>query len=257
MMANFSAGKHQFMGFWGICMVAAGFACVPAGAQTSIQSFEATLSEPLNFSGRVVTDKSLGSGTIVETPQTVLTAAHVIYNQGRGFAAGTTFETAFHENKARKVSPGVRQVILSGYSTALLVDGGATTAAAFARDTGVLTLASSDAGVNPSQVAREGLLLDDTHAKKTVGYPAERGFDGTLMSFSDVTTAYLELPQVPGILQNSSYKLQAGMSGGGVFVFDGGRWKIGAISVAAGVDGSLPWVRVVDSEIVALLRAAN
>ncbi len=202
-----------------------------ANAQLRAQeiTFAQSLELPYRESGKLTVrfgqDYYFGTATAIRR-YTGLTAGHLLYDPKSGFAASTNFQQGLYND-----SPPTQEIgyfaVLSGYQTEAAVDPDAD--AAFARDMGYFVLLRPVPGNEWAAFSDDPSLLTTGGDYLALGYAAE-SFPGDKLASVQIAAPYtLDLP---GLYQNMSFYTEEGMSGGPVYLSNGGKMTVGAVNVA-------------------------
>ena len=219
--------------------------------QTPIEiGLQNSKASPYLYVGRV-TDKHqdgngyIGSGVVIK-PQSVLTCAHNLWESGKGWSSDVKFELGRYDNVVVKTLAASRRTVFAGYSS----QNPGNSSSAFARDLGMINFTAKPmpSGGFAGYWANTALLTTRGYAKISLGYAGASPYTGNRITQSGSTAAFT--PASGAWLQNPSYGIVGGMSGGPVFVYASGNWYVAAINVSSptGVINSNAGVRALDSD---------
>lgn len=215
-----------FLRFFG-CDATAQTSPLPVGLNTA-------RSDPYYFTGRILADFGYAparsyqaTGTVIR-PHSVITCAHILYDESYGWAYNLAFEHGLYANTFLKLSYPNAKFILGGYQETAGAYGGSSVRA-FARDLGGLSFRGFPAsGGYAGWLANPELLLNSTYTM-SLGYGTESR-NGRYLMRSAPTLAYGKF--FGAYYGNYSYFIETGMSGGPVFAYTGGGWYVVAVNLS-------------------------
>lgn len=193
-------------------------------------------SEPYLWSGRCTFEgggtRYQGTGTVINA-SSVLTCAHLIYNESYGESINMKFALAevggVVQTTHRSKHKARAMYFIEGYTTHdPLSDKG------FARDLGGIKIRGTPNTPNFAPWTTDFSLLNSNHFRMSVGYGG--GLHGpytagrTMLKSSPVGPSYEQ--RAGGFYANFSYVIEPGMSGGPTWVYVNRQWLIAAINVA-------------------------
>ena len=228
-----------------------------AGSTTPSRVSSASLSSfPYRTSGVIWNGTWRGSGTVAVAPKIAVSCAHVTYNNG-AWLTGNNWAAAHHSSSHPANSANAQS--LRGYWHWTGYSGG-TSGSAFSNDFVVHYAYANLAGGASSGSIRNNSasshpLASTSISKLIVGYP---GSDGQyyMNSTGSFTSRYTS--SSGHYLWNSSVKGGSGMSGGGVFAYTDGQWRLGGVHVSGNTNGSLgAGVRALNDDAYSLITSAT
>lgn len=194
----------------------------------------------------------IGSGTVVK-PYSVLTAGHNLYSEGSGWSTDVIFQRSYDFGTYASTSTASQLFILGGYAG--YVDRGRSeTSAGFSRDMGAVVCFSRPADGLYAAWKKDTKLLTGSNYNMSLGYGGEV-HSGEEMLRSSPKKIFFKV--YGSLYENSSYGIEAGMSGGPVFAKSGGKWYVCAVNVSGPGGGVLNrggGVRAIDADSAKLIR---
>lgn len=236
------ARRRRFLPLAAVALAGTALLLPPAAERAAAQNANPTLqrpfaiggtrarSKPYSFTGRVFDNAniSFGSGTLIRR-HTVLTAAHVIFDEATGFSTSTTFDRALNGSQRLSISRALSLAVLSGYQE---VAGLGVNPANESRDLGYLALIQPSVDEDfapfarqPAPTFKNNSLTDPSVGRFVLGYPGVT-FNGRTMAYIVPLSPYVEA--AGGYYQNFDYVAEPGMSGGPVYaVINGVQTVVG------------------------------
>lgn len=217
-----------------LLLAAAGLSAFAPPARAQVEAKEITATQnaqaPYVYTGRLSVNHGgrgfFGTATLIRR-YTGLTCGHLLYNEQTGFSTNLEFSPHYYLRPTSAESSVSTFTVLSGYQAASDEDPDAD--AAFARDLGCVLFVKAaplndwaEWTADPDALLRSGSRL-------MLGYAAE-SYSGDVMAYIQSSAPYRRLRD--GLYESTDYYTQAGMSGGPVFFFDAGTWRVLAETVA-------------------------
>ena len=235
---------------------------LPARLDAQQRITETTLAQsvsvPFRFSGRM--NVTFGSEQFFGTATTIrcftgLTAGHLLYDPKSGLGTDLYYEPDFYEQSNLRPNTVSYFAVLSGYQSAANVDPDSDPA--FDYDMGYVLFAQPEFHGEWATFAAAPDLLVTSPASLVFGYAAET-YDGDRMAFINIAEPFYLL-RAPGLYENTSYYTQEGMSGGPVYISNGGSMELIAETVAgtSPPDPALSDVRAITSTEAAIFTNAE
>ena len=235
-----------------LCLAASALAQAPVLPQPFGET--ATRTFPFSMTGKLIfaqgDDWFQGSGTVIR-PQSVLTAAHNLWDPERGFSTDLIFRRAFYEEPAVRDVAASRVYVMKGYrEKAKRLD--PTDVRTFSDDLGGIVFAAPVAAGSHAGWWANPALLTAAKPGVALGYGAEM-HDGSLLLAVSPEAGYV--PVAESFFANRSLNFEAGMSGGPVFTSNGaGALTLAGVVVAGAVDSSSGGIRVLDEKAAGFIR---
>ena len=191
-----------------------------------------------------------GTGTVIR-PQSVLTAAHNLYDVNNGWSTRITFRRGQYGDTNLNEKYPSRILVLAGYQSRLLTNG-PDSMRTFAVDTGAMKFTSPVAGGASVGWTTDVTLLRRGTYNIALGYGADTHSGDDLLfveadrSFSQTVGAFYE---------NESVYFEPGMSGGPVFARDDDGNLFVCATIVSGSDRPVAGgVRVFNAKVADLIN---
>lgn len=195
-------------------------------------------------------DRFQGSAVVVR-PQGVLTAAHNLWDEERGFSTELYFRRAFYGVPAVPDRAPSRVYVLAGYREKARKLG-PTDVRTFSDDLGALVFALPLAGGSHAGWWANAVALARPQPGLALGYGAETHSGLELLGVAPAA-GYVRL--VESFMVNESVNFEAGMSGGPVFApLPQGGLAVAGIVVAGATDAASGGIRALDEKAAAFIR---
>jgi len=190
--------------------------------------------EPYRFNGRILAGDSAGSGVVAASERTVLTAAHMLFDESdQSWKSSVLWDPWGSDSNQRYPLRSFRY--FSSYANAADAFGG-NDRRTFAHDFGVvLGYERLDLDGFAALAEDAGSALTSHREKLSVGFPSGLYYYGAAIGRQVHRAGPYSLPfaRVSGDYhQLESVSMGPGASGGGIFVRDGSTWELAAIHVA-------------------------